>query len=254
MKKYLLMALLASLSIQAEDNPFALKENLQKIDKDQDVLLSALKEISDDQEAKEDAVLDEQEVNEAPVAEVNTEEPQVQEEIVMDKEQSEVSPDNVDIVSAKLMDKETEKSGAQKKQAIKNEADTKAEEMAQQKKEEARLAKIKEQQAKIEAQREQELAQEREAQVQKEKALVQKEKEEAQKREQERLEVEAYEKKRAVKKEMDAKVIETEVKTQGNTMDDNAIADINITREQMIAKKEADKAYLEAVAEMDVED
>lgn len=248
------MALLVSLSIQAENNPFALKENLQKIDKDQDVLLSALKEISDVQEAKEDAALDEQEVNEAPVAEVNTEEQQVQEEIVMDKEQSEVSPDNVDIVSVKLMDKETEKSGAQKKQAIKNEADTKAEEMAQQKKEEARLAKIKEEQAKIEAQRKQELAQEREAQMQKEKALVQKEKEEAQKREQERLEVEAYEKKRAVKKEMDAKVIETKVKTQGNTMDDNAIADINITREQMIAKKEADKAYLEAVAEMDVED
>ena len=202
-----------------------MKENLQKIDKDQDVLLSALKEISDEQEAKEDAALDEQEVNEAPVAEVNREEQQVQEKVAVDKEK-----------------------------AIKNEADSKAEEMAQQKKEEARLAKIKEEQAKIEAQRKQELAQEREAQMQKEKALVQKEKEEAQKREQERLEVEAYEKKRAVKKEMDAKVIETKVKTQGTTRDDNVIADINITREQMIAKKEADKAYLEAVAEMDVED
>jgi len=56
MKKYILLYICICISIQAKDNPFELKENLQKIDKDQEVLLSALKEISDVQKIGEDVV------------------------------------------------------------------------------------------------------------------------------------------------------------------------------------------------------
>jgi len=237
MKKYLLIALLTSLSIQAEDNPFALKENLQKIDKDQDVLLSALKEMSDNQEAKEE-VLDAQEANENVVTDPNTKEVSQIEEVSTEEDMSAVSTKSVDIVREKLMAQEAQKAVEQKQEVIKNDVDAKTEAIVQQKKEEERRQKIKEEQAKIEAQREQELAAKKEAQIQQEKARAQKEKE--------RLEVEAYEKKRAAKKELEAKEM--------NIPTDEAIADINITREQMLSKKEADKAYLEAVAEMDKED
>jgi len=225
MKKYLLVALLTSLSVQAEDNPFALKENLQKIDKDQDVLLSALKEISDNQEAKEEA-LDAQEANNNVVTDPNTAEVSQVEEVSTEKDMSVVSRNSVDIEKERLMAQEVQKPVEQKQEVVKNDVDTKAEEMAQQKKEEEKRQKIKENQAKIEAQ------------VQQEKALAQKE--------QERLEVEAYEKKRAIKKELEAK-------TEMNTPADEVVADINITREQILSKKEADKAYLEAVSEMDKE-
>ena len=237
MKKYLLIALLTSLSIQAEDNPFALKENLQKIDKDQDVLLSALKEMSDNQEAKEE-VLDAQEANENVVTDPNTKEVSQIEEVSTEEDMSAVSTKSVDIVREKLMAQEAQKAVEQKQEVIKNDVDAKTEAKVQQKKEEERRQKIKEEQAKIEAQREQELAAKKEAQIQQEKARAQKEKE--------RLEVEAYEKKRAAKKELEAK--------ETNSPADEAIADINITREQILSKKEADKAYLEAVAEMDKED
>jgi len=47
MKTYIVaLALLASTQIMAESNPFDLQDNLQKIDKDQDALLSELKKLS----------------------------------------------------------------------------------------------------------------------------------------------------------------------------------------------------------------
>jgi len=244
MKKYLLVVLLASLSVQAENNPFALKENLQKIDKDQDVLLSALKEISDNQEAKEEA-LDAQEANENVVPAPNTAEVSQVEEVSTEKDMPVVSTKSVDIEKERLMAQEAQKPVEQKQEVVKNDVDAKAEEMAQQKKEEAKHQKIKEEQAKIEAQREQELAAKKEAQIQQEKALAQKE--------QERLEVEAYEKQRAAKKELEVKEAIIPSQTETNTSSNEVVADINITREQMLSKKEADKAYLEAVAEMDKE-
>jgi len=229
MKKYLLIALLTSLSIQAEDNPFALKENLQKIDKDQDVLLSALKEMSDNQEAKEEA-LGAQEANENVVTAPNTEE-------VSQVEEVSTAEDMPEATAKGLMAKEVQNPTEQKQEISKHEVDAKTAEMVQQKKEE---------QAAIEAQKEQELAVKKEAQIQQEKALAQKEKE--------RLEVEAYEKKRAAKKELEAKETVISSNAKMNSPADEAIADINIAREQMLSKKEADKAYLEAVAEMDKED
>ena len=52
MKKLLLIIALVSVGVNAEDNPFSFQENFQKIDKDQDVLLSALKEMSDKKEGE----------------------------------------------------------------------------------------------------------------------------------------------------------------------------------------------------------
>jgi len=64
MKKYLVaMVVLVSVSVNAGINPFDLKENLQRIDRDQDVLLSALKNIADQQEEVDD--LDEAPANDA---------------------------------------------------------------------------------------------------------------------------------------------------------------------------------------------
>lgn len=52
MKKLLLIIALVSVGANAEKNPFSFQENIQKIDKDQDVLLSALKEMADKKEGK----------------------------------------------------------------------------------------------------------------------------------------------------------------------------------------------------------
>jgi len=180
MKKYVLFVLLICIGIQAEDNPFELKENLQKIDKDQEVLLSALKEISDVQKIGEDV------------------------------------------------------------------AQMQSKEVVQQKKSELKFKKMKEMQEKIEGQKKLNLVVKKEVQVQEEKALAKKKQEEFQRQEKERLEVEAYEKKRAHKKKhMNKEIV---MASKGTIMD------INITREQILSKKEADKAYLEAIAEMDKED
>ena len=50
MKHFLLSIVFVSAGVFASANPFDLKENLQKIDQDQDILLSALKEMADKKE------------------------------------------------------------------------------------------------------------------------------------------------------------------------------------------------------------
>ena len=55
MKKYLVaMVVLVNVGANAETNPFDIKENLQRIDEDQNMLLSELKKISDQQEESDD--------------------------------------------------------------------------------------------------------------------------------------------------------------------------------------------------------
>jgi len=54
MKHFLLSIVFVSAGVFASANPFDLKENLQKIDQDQDILLSALKEMADKKEVEVD--------------------------------------------------------------------------------------------------------------------------------------------------------------------------------------------------------
>ncbi len=197
------MTILAGLSLQAENNPFDLEKNLQKIDQDQDVLLSALKEMSGKQETKG------------------------QVEIAKVKENEGVVPEQK---SAAVSQVQT----VQEASSTKHEADAKAVEMAQQKKEE---------QAKITAEKEKEKAEanrialeKKNNEIRKQEALALKAKEEKKKREEERLEVEAYEAQK-MKKELQ----------------NEAIAKIDIKQEKRMQKREADRAYIKAIAEVDAE-
>jgi len=70
MKHFLLSIVFVSAGVFASANPFDLKENLQKIDQDQDILLSALKEMADKKAVenngkKEQSVTNNNEITEA---------------------------------------------------------------------------------------------------------------------------------------------------------------------------------------------
>ncbi len=205
MKKYLLMVLLAGLSLQAENNPFDLEKNLQKIDQDQDVLLSALKEMSGKKEAKGQVEIAKVEENESVVPEPNS----------------------------------AEVSQAQEAKSAKHEADAKAAEMAQLKQEEQAKIVAEKKKQKAEAQRI--VLEKKNNEIKKQEALVLKAKEEEKKREEERLEVEAYEAQKMMKQKMKKE------------LQHEAIAKIDIKQEKRMQKREADRAYIKAITEVDAE-
>ncbi|HHD79114.1 MAG TPA: hypothetical protein ENK98_05710 [Epsilonproteobacteria bacterium] len=275
MKKYLVaMVVLGSVSVNAGTNPFDLKENLQRIDKDQDVLLSALKNIADEQEVEEvdDAPANDAIENEAqpaveqnveleattdttPNTEINTSSVHEAEDVEQNIETS-----KVDVIREKLMAKEARKHQMllEKSKMQEDAAQKIAEQkLLMQKQEEERIKKVQEEQAKIERER----AKEAEAQAKKEAELMvakaaEEKKLAAQKLEEEKREVAAYEAKRLAKKKAEEALLAEqkraeEAKKQAMEQEKHAVVDINITREEIAAKKEADEAYLEAVKEMD---
>lgn len=269
MKKYLVtVALLATIGANAESNPFDLQKNLQKIDQDQDVLLSALKEMADTKEQIEEI--------EAPVAEqlptpevVNEAEEanttNANMEIAMDAKEAEVEintttdTSRVDAIREKLMEEEAKKEvAASVDQNHKSEEIKKLEmqQIAMQKAEEERIEKVKAEQKKIEQARieQRKIEEERAAEMQAQKVAEEQERLATKKAEEERLEVEAYEAKRLAKKQAEEKLAAETKAAEEMKKQKHEVVDINITREELVAKQEADKEYLDAVKEMDSED
>jgi len=249
MKRYILaMMVLVTMGVNAESNPFDLQKNLQKIDQDQDVLLSALKEMADKKEEIEEVQI--------PVADTTISEPSVYEsgaDVKMDsvevaEEVSSPSTDisRVDVIREKLMVGEVQKNEESKK--------LEKQQIALQKAEEERIEKVKAEQVKIEQERIEQAKREEErvAGMRAQRAEEEQEKRVAQKVEEERLEVAAYEAERLVKQQK-AEKLATEAKAAEEKAK-HAVVDINITREALVAKQEADKEYLDAVREMGSED
>jgi len=206
MKKYLFVVVtLGMIGVSAESNPFDLQKNLQKIDNDQEVLLSALQEMAGNKDEFAD------------------DEPTV----------------TAEEATVELVPKEN----VAKKTAL----------------EEERIEKVKEAQEKIEEAR---ARQEKEEAIRAEAARIQK-------AEEERREVEAYEAHKLAKKIEAEKLAEQErlkaLKREKAKKEEqrkieaakeaeakrNAIVDINVTKEEMLAKEKADQAYREAIKEMD---
>ena len=253
MKKYLFVAVaLGTVVASAEINPFDLQKNLQKIDRDQEVLLSALQEMADNKdEFADDESTTAPEVEQSVAKEAL---PQEKENIPSKdvistqtkKDESVNEPSNQELMNRLRVEgaaEETSKNDAAKQAAL----------------EEERIKKVKEAQAKIEETR---------ARQKKEEA-IRAEAARAQKAEEERREVEAYEAQRLAKK-MEAERLAQKEKQEALEKEKakkeeqrkieaakeakakrNAIVDINITKEEMLAKEKADQAYLEAVKEMD---
>lgn len=123
---------------------------------------------------------------------------------------------------------------------------------------EGEIKKIKEEQARIEAAR---LKEEKAEQLRQKKA-------EAQRAEEEKREVAAYEARRAAKKKEEAQAVAGEKAGQNKKRESAKAAvagkeakqksvptnDFNITQEEIEAAKAADKAYLEAIKEVDKEE
>jgi len=274
MKRYLLaMMVLATMGANAESNPFDLQKNLQKIDQDQDVLLSALKEMADKKEEIEEMQIPVEEtvmpeasnvVQEPSVAEVSTEVKADRIEVAEEINSPSTDTSRVDAIREKLMAEEAKKNEVVlTEENQKNEESKKLEkqQIVLQKAEEERIEKVKAEQAKIEQERIEQAKREEErvAEIRTQRVEEEQAKLAAQKAEEERLEVAAYEAERLAKQQqeeklaLEAKAAE-EMKQQAVEKAKHAVVDINITREALVAKQEADKAYSDAVREMDRED
>ncbi len=240
MKQFLVVVTLLGLSAYASSNPFDLQENLQKIDQDQDILLHALKEMSDKREAQEASTAPEEAMPPTKLIE-----DLVSEENKMPSEES---------IKENLVQKQIQKESSDEKNAVQASTQEEVNELEAISQEEIRLKKLKEEQAKIEQAR---AEQSRKEQAKAEEARIaaanaaalEDEKRAAQKKEEERLEVEAYEAQRLAKQKEEAKIeAQNSVDKKENG---HAVVDINITREALEAKAKADQAYLEAIKEMD---
>ena len=235
MKQFLLIMVLLGMGAHASSNPFDLQVNLQKIDQDQDILLTALKEMAEQKEAQ--VALEEEAPTPAKL---------IEDLVVEEKETSLDQSEGSDAVEESLPEKKISEDVSQQ-----NEVSL----------EEKRLKKVKAEQARIE-------------QTRKEQASAEQSRLAAIKAEEERLEVEAYEAQRLVKqKEAEEKIVADKVamvkeaaekvaaekealkkeellRVEKEKAPKHAIVDINITREALDAKEKADQAYLEAIREM----
>jgi len=212
MKRYLLVVMtIGMMGANAQSNPFDLQKNLQKIDKDQDILLSTLKEMTD----KKDVL-------------TNPEVPKVLTEELQNKKEDEiVNVPSEEVVEDNILSDELNRETTKKR------ASGSIEESQVEPIEESLESKIE--QKKLEMERLKQIA-------------LQKEKTEALKREEEKLEVASHEAKRA--KRATIKMVEENIQIEIEQKKE-AIADINISQETIDERNEADKAYLEAVREMD---
>jgi len=265
MKRYVWTAVaLVFVNAYASENPFALKENLQKIDHDQEVLLSELSKLAEARE-KDDIIADE------PKPVIKTIE--VEERASVDDEQPVKMADSEEQYNlANAIDElvgGTE--NTEPKKSVKNKNDEALEKQlaikkAQEREEERRAVEA------YEKQRAQKLAQETQAA----------EKVKAQEKEAERKAVAEYEKQRTEKlarqakvaeekarkeavekvasidskaeKSVEKKVVQAEQSSTVVTKKELSLDDIDVAAEQKAAKEAADAAYLAAVREMDQEE
>jgi len=222
MKQYVWIAVVFLFTgVQASENPFDLGENLKKIDQDQDILLLELKKMSQKKEEQEEKVMNAQEGSEENRLEDNT--MHNEENVSSDNEVVQKSETNLTV-------------------------------------EEERLKKVKEEQEKIEQARvEHEALKEAQEQKIKEEAQAEEERLAEEKREVEKYEAQRLEKKKAeekaaallVKQVKEEKLV---VKPIQEKVTETVKEDINLTREKVDAVEEAEKAYLEAIKEVNQED
>jgi len=232
MKRYILAVMVLGLiGVNASSNPFDLRTNLQKIDKDQDILLLELKKMAQKKEALEllEESKDDEVENENLAKETTSAEPEKREEKILSVKESN------DVLSAPKKVKSDELLNAIREKVMQQELEKKKE--AAQKRDAA--------DAKEKLQREKERI----------KKVVQEQ------RKEEVWEVEAYEPKRFAKREpktpkqVKAAVKSTldTMKTEEKTTVSSAVDINNITHEEKVAKTKADRLYEEAVKEMDKE-
>jgi hypothetical protein len=222
MKQYVWIAVVFLFTgVQASENPFDLGENLKKIDQDQDILLLELKKMSQKKEEQEEKVMNAQEGSEENRLEDNT--MHNEENVSSDNEVVQKSETNLTV-------------------------------------EEERLKKVKEEQEKIEQARvEHEALKKAQEQKIKEEAQAEEERLAEEKREVEKYEAQRLEKKKAeekaaallVKQVKEEKLV---VKPIQEKVTETVKEDINLTREKVDAVEEAEKAYLEAIKEVNQED
>jgi len=223
MKNYLWIAAIVSVStlnIYAEENPFALQENFQKIDKNADDLLNSLKKIYSERKEKKQVV---------KFVEPSIEQPLASEDNAVD---SSIIENNItDINVSKEEEQHNEDSELAFKKAIEEQENLAKEAEAA---EEVRLEKVKQEQTKVE---------EEKVRLEQVKIEEEKAKTEQVKKEEERKKVleakKELENKENVKKEQELK------DTSKN------IVDINTTEEELKALTEADEALLKAMQEVD---
>jgi len=267
MKQYLWAGIVVLLvSAHASDNPFDLKENFGKLDKEQEVLLSELKRLAELKEAAEEEV-----VQEPTIDEVNENKEIVAPTPVIEEGENEVAKsldtviaEPVTVVNEQVTEVEKE---AQEKQVLLAAVKEKEAELQQLRAEELRQVEAKKdvERREVEAyekQRAEKLAQqevEETAALEKE-ALAQnvvetKQSVQEEVKEKQELEKVTIEKspKEEVQQELPKKEEATEVK-QSEQDKKTGIVDINLTRENEEAKVTADQAYEDAVKEMNKED
>lgn len=254
MRKYLWMATIISVTtvyVYADDNPFNLKENLQKIDRDQDFLLSAFQDIVDKKEKLDELNLDESDEvmaidkDEKIINDLNVSSEDI--DTVKEVAQGNISKDKS--VEKQIVKKEEKNIQEEKEEKIKQEKLRDKKE----KEELKRLEKVKLEQLKIEEERKkQEKEKQEKAKKDKLEALriekLKKEKEKPEEKEKQEAKLKKVELKKVSKLENPKQVKQ---KVEIEQVSSEAIVDINITQEKLIATEEADKVYLEAVKEMD---
>jgi len=288
MKQYLWIGIVVLLvSAHASDNPFDLKENFGKLDKEQEVLLSELKRLAELKEAaEEDAAVQEAMVDEKKEVVIAT--PVIKESENKITESLDTVIEEVSNASSSQLNTmrqntlaESDESEESFNAKISNSENIKVTELGKEAQEkEALLAAVKQKEAELQQLRAEELRQ-IEA-----------------KKDAERREVEAYEKQRAEKlarqKAEEASALEKEALTQNAIISKQlvqeevkkedlkkviveksqklmpkkeeiteakqreedkktSIVDINVTREKIEEKVAADKAYEDAIKEMNEE-
>jgi fused signal recognition particle receptor len=291
MKRYLWTAVaVLFVNANASENPFALKENLLKIDNDQEILLLELSKIA---EARENAELEADDDNmDAELAkEANAKEAparikkakgqlSVGIDVALDAEDAELDAELAEEAikhGLPLAELEKEASAGNEDSEEQNKLtnaideivgdDDKIEGLNLAGDDEKKLAQKAEESAlKLAQEKEAEEKADREKQEQLEATRLAEEKalKEANARETERLEVAAYEKERAEKIARKAQEdaikksaeLEAEQKLVAENMRKEArvTGDIDLVAEKEAAKEAADNAYLDAVREMDQED
>lgn len=262
MKKYLWVAVIVSVltfNIYAEENPFALEERFQQIDKDTDDLLDSLKKMySERNEKTHMQILMSPREEKTLVADDNTTDMDISEEehmmIMMSPktEKSHVSDENETAFKKAIEEQEslTKEVEEERLEKVKQEQIQIEEEQERQEQAKIKADKVKKDEANIEEEKI------KQAHIQKEAELLEAEKKKAKehqvlKKEESEIPIEKtlQEKEDAAIQEVEREESVTDEKELKDTGEN--IVNINIAEEEKNALKDADDALLKAMQEVD---
>jgi hypothetical protein len=294
MKQYIWAGIAVLLvSAHASDNPFDLKENFGKLDKEQKVLLSELKRLAELKELAEEEAAQEPTVDETnekkevviptPILEesenkiVKSLDAVIEEEPVTSENRLNAMRQNALDTSKKSLETQVVTSDKTKVSEAEKEAQEKQALLAAVKQKEAELQQIRaEELRKVEAKKDAERREVEAYEKQRAEKLARKKAEEAAALEKEALAQNAAKSKQVVQEEVKKKqelekvaivksqkheaqkeTLKKEEFTEAKQRKEDkktSIVDINVTREKQEAKVSADQAYEDAVKEMSEED